>query len=162
MLDLDAITYRARGFAKRRARGGRATESNGGALASVPVHAYDTRPRFIGPYCSNKSNADALEFTGTVAAGPVVARASSLVVAGARGVGGHHPVRRQSVSMAKGRSRRAKRTQLLKDSWFSPELEAALAQVFARFDVDGDGLLSVSELQAYSRAVNNGEELGAD
>ena len=58
--------------------------------------------------------------------------------------------------------RRAGRAQLLRDSWFTAELEAALAQVFKRFDTDGDGLLSISELQAYSRAVNNGEELGAD
>jgi len=75
------------------------------------------------------------------------------------------PCSRQSLvnttGMPSGR-RRVGRVQLLGDSWFTPALEAALQQVFTQFDADRDGLLSMAELQAYSRAVNKGQELAAD
>jgi hypothetical protein len=75
------------------------------------------------------------------------------------------PCSRQSLinttGMPSGR-RRNGRAHLLGDSWFTPALEAALQQVFTQFDADRDGLLSMAELQAYSRAVNKGQELAAD
>lgn len=51
--------------------------------------------------------------------------------------------------------RRAGRAQLLRESWFTEVLEDALTQVFGQFDVDGDGLLSIQELQALPTPAKN-------
>ena len=64
--------------------------------------------------------------------------------------------------MTSSASTRPRRAKLLRDDWLSPQLESALAQVFARFDVDHDGVLALHELQAFSRSVNGGEELGEE
>ena len=41
----------------------------------------------------------------------------------------------------------------------SPQLQNVLKEVFARFDTDGDGCLSVDELQCFARTCNGGEEM---
>jgi len=48
------------------------------------------------------------------------------------------------------------------DDWLSPPLLTMLNAVFARFDIDADGALSESELQAFARACNDGTALDAD
>lgn len=48
------------------------------------------------------------------------------------------------------------------DDWLAPGFEAVLTEIFSRFDADGDGSLSVPELQAFVRACNGGEEMDED
>ena len=46
------------------------------------------------------------------------------------------------------------------DDWLVPPLEAALSEVFCRFDADVDGAWSTAELQSFARTCNGGEEFG--
>jgi hypothetical protein len=48
------------------------------------------------------------------------------------------------------------------DDWLAPGFEAVLSEIFSRFDADGDGSLSVPELQSFVRACNDGEEMDED
>lgn len=56
----------------------------------------------------------------------------------------------------------AKKTALLTGDELSDELQTALEATFVRFDVDGDGGLSVPELQAFARVCNDGEEFALE
>lgn len=56
----------------------------------------------------------------------------------------------------------ASATPLLRGDWLAPAFQTVLNQVFARFDVDGDGLLSMEELQAFAAACNGGARLSDD
>ena len=66
------------------------------------------------------------------------------------------------MSPKKDKKDKAKKATLLESGDLSHALTAALEQVFRRFDVDGDGALSIDELQAFARACNDGEEFGED
>ena len=46
------------------------------------------------------------------------------------------------------------------DDWLAPPLEAALGEVFCRFDADADGAWSTAELQSFARTCNGGDEFG--
>lgn len=54
-------------------------------------------------------------------------------------------------------NKREQRASLLDGGELSHALQAALHQVFHKFDVDRDGALSTDELQAFARACNDGD-----
>ena len=56
-----------------------------------------------------------------------------------------------------GGGRAASAPLLTADGDLSPAFHAALLEVFARFDADGDGVLSDGELNAFAAACNDGE-----
>ncbi|KAI9216260.1 hypothetical protein BC828DRAFT_332435, partial [Blastocladiella britannica] len=43
------------------------------------------------------------------------------------------------------------------DDMFTPAFESALKEIFARFDADGDGYLSLDELHAFARTTNDAD-----
>lgn len=64
---------------------------------------------------------------------------------------------------SKGKSKGGPKVPLFDDDdWLSPPLLKMLNDVFARFDIDADGALSESELQAFARACNDGTALDTD
>ena len=73
-------------------------------------------------------------------------------------------LRSLAVRMAPQRSKREKKGKacLLDGNELSHALTAALEQTFRRFDGDGDGALSIAELQAFARACNDGEPFGEE
>eukprot|EP00965_Chrysotila_dentata_P238357 6202447-Pleurochrysis_carterae.AAC.5 len=48
-----------------------------------------------------------------------------------------------------------KSSELLQKQWISPKFERVLLQIFNRFDLDGNGRLSVDELQGFAKVCTD-------